>query len=124
MADESKKAPPAPPLPAPDPRPAQNISVRLVPSGQADLPLLANITQVQLSPPGVVVDFGFLEPAAIAALDRTVRSGGKMPDSINGRLAARLALTGDAMVTLHQQLGQAIAGLQAARLPRQDEKAS
>jgi len=116
MAEEPKKAmPSAAPV-------ARNIAVRLVPSGDSDLPILSNYARVQLSPSGVLVDFGFLEPAALAALERTARAGGKMPDAVNGRLAARFALTSDVLIALHQQLGQAIAGLRGAS--RSKESAS
>jgi hypothetical protein len=110
MAEETKKAAPATTAPA-----GKNIAVRLVPTGDTDLPILSNYARVQLSPSGVLVDFGFLEPAALAALERTARAGGKMPDAVNGRLAARFALTPDTLLTLHQQLGQAIEGLRSAR---------
>lgn len=110
MAEETKKE--AAPAAAPAP---QNIAVRLVPTGDSDLPILSNYARVQLSSSGVLVDFGFLDPAAMAALARTARAGGKVPESVNGRLAGRFALTPDALVTLHNQLGQAIEGLRGAR---------
>ena len=97
-----------------------NIGVRLVPTGDSDLPRFSNFARVQVSPSGVLVDFGFLEPAGLTVLARTARAGGKMPESVNGRLAARFALTPDALVGLHQQLGQAIAGLRAAPKTKKD----
>ena len=115
MANESKKTE----TPAPDPKAPQSIGVRLVPTGNSDLPILSNFARVQLSASGVLVDFGFIEPAGLDALARTARAGGKMPEAVNGRLAARFALTPDALVALHQQLGQAMAGLRDARLPKQ-----
>ena len=118
MAEESKKAAPSTAAPA-----AKNIAVRLVPAADSDLPILSNYARVQLSPSGVLVDFGFLEPAALAALERTARAGGKMPEAVNGRLAARFALTPDALVALHQQLGQAIQGLRGARESKESASA-
>jgi len=94
---------------------AQSIGVRLVPTGDSDLPILANFARVQASPSGVLVDFGFLEPAGLAAIGRMARNGSKMPEAISGRLAGRFALTPDALVALHQQLGQVIGAL---RIPR------
>jgi len=38
-----------------------------------------------------------------------------MPEAVNGRLAGRFALTPDALVALHQQLGQAIGQLRPPR---------
>lgn len=102
---------------------SQSVGVRLVPTGDSDLPILSNFARVQVSQSGVLVDFGFIEPAGLAALERVARSGGKMPDAVNGRLAARFALTPDALVALHQQLGQAIAGLRAGRRAGNEGKA-
>ena len=98
----------------PQGRAGQNIGVRLVPTGNSDLPIFSNFARVQLSASGVLVDFGFIDPAGLAALARTANAGGKMPESVNGRLAARFAITPDVLVALHQQLGQAIAGMRAA----------
>jgi len=36
---------------------------------------------------------------------------GKLPESINGRLATRVALSYDTLANLHQQLGNALQGL-------------
>lgn len=110
MATESKKTE----IPAVDPKAPQSIGVRLVPTGESDLPVLANFARVQMSGSGVLVDFGFIEPAGLDALARTARAGGKMPEAVNGRLAGRFALTPDSLIALHQQLTQAIAGLRGA----------
>jgi hypothetical protein len=116
MATESKKTE----APAADPKPQQSIGVRLVPTGDSDLPVLSNFARVQMSGSGVLVDFGFIEPAGLDALARTARAGGKMPEAVNGRLAGRFALTPDALVALHQQLGEAIAGLRAGSKARKE----
>jgi hypothetical protein len=118
MAQESKKTE----APAAAPAALQSIGVRLVPTGDSDLPTLSNFARVQVSASGVLVDFGFIEPAGLDALARTARAGGKMPEAVNGRLAARFALTPDALVALHQQLGQAIAGLRGAGKPKEEAK--
>jgi hypothetical protein len=47
----------------------------------------------------------------LAALPRVVKEGGKLPESINGRLATRVALSYDTLANLHQQLGNALQGL-------------
>jgi len=109
MATESKKTE----APAANPKAQQSIGVRLVPAGDSDLPIFSNFARVHLSASGILVDFGFLEPAGLDALARTAKAGGKMPEAVNGRLAGRYALTPDALLALHQQLGQAIAGLRA-----------
>lgn len=101
MAEERNTA--AQPSAAADSRggQSQTIGVRLLPVGESDLPIFSNFARVQMSPSAVLVDFGFLEPNAVAA---------------------RFALTPDALVALHQQLGQAIASLQSAAKTKQDAK--
>ena len=58
---------------------------------------------------------GFLEPAALSALSQLARSGGKIPETLTGKLAVRVALGFDTLAALHQQLGQVAAGLSAQR---------
>ena len=91
------------------------MSVRLVPVGNSDQPVVANYCSVNLAPGMAFVDFGFLEPAMLAALPRMARSGGKLPEKLNGRLAVRVALGYDSLAGLHQQLGHVLKGLSAAR---------
>jgi hypothetical protein len=93
------------------------IGVQLVANGQPDVPMLANFARVQMSAPAVVVDFGFLEPDALKALSRMAGKGEKVPAAMKGRLAARIALEPETLVSLYQQLGQSIARAGAARKP-------
>lgn len=90
MAQEGKKSS----APAAQAAAPQSIGVRLVPSADSDLPILSNFARVHASPSGVLVDFGFFEPAGLEALSRAARSGGKMPEAINGRLAGCFADAG------------------------------
>ena len=93
---------------------AKGFSVRLLPAGQSDQPVLANLTSVHPTAGYALLDFGFVEPAAITAASRAARSGGKAPgEQLSGRLAVRVALGYEALVTLQQQIGrtlQAVAG--------------
>jgi hypothetical protein len=89
------------------------LNIRLSPVANSDQPVLANFTRLNGAPGMVFVDFGFLEPAALAALSRLARSGGKIPESLNGKLAVRVALGYDTLAALHQQLGKVVDGLKA-----------
>jgi hypothetical protein len=100
----------------------KGIGVRLVPSGDTDLPILANFARVNVSPAGVIVDFGFLDPTGLTALARTAKAGGKMPEAVGGRLAGRFALTPDALLALHRQLGQVISELRGRK--KEQDKAN
>src|SRR6266511_4091308 len=113
MADESKKTE--------APKASRRVGIRLVPTGRSDLPLLANVARGQMSAAAVLVDFGFLEPAPLAALARRARAGEKMPEAMNGRLIARIALSSEALLALHQQLGQI---LRTPRRGNDDTKAA
>ena len=87
------------------------LNIRLAPVDNSDQPVLANFTSLNGSPGMVFIDFGFLEPAALDALSRLARSGGKIPETLTGKLAVRVALGYDTLAALHQQLGQVVAGL-------------
>ena len=91
------------------------LNVRLVPADQSDQPVLANYTTLSVAPGMVFIDFGFLEPGLLAALPRVVKSGGKLPENINGRLAVRVAVGFDVVQNLHQQIGRVLSGLRQQR---------
>jgi hypothetical protein len=92
------------------------LGLRLAPVEGSDQPVFANVCSVNVSPGVAFIDFGFLEPAMLAALPRVVRSGGKLPERIEGKLAVRVALGVEALASLHQQLGRVLSeGRQAAR---------
>jgi DNA-binding LytR/AlgR family response regulator len=90
-----------------------DLNIRLAPIDNSDQPVLANFTRLNGAPGMVFVDFGFLEPAGLAALSRLAQTGGKIPENLNGKLAVRVALGYDTLAALHQQLGQVIDGLKA-----------
>ena len=91
------------------------LNIRLAPVDNSDQPLLSNFTRLNGARGIVFVDFGFLEPSALSALSQLARSGGKIPETLTGKLAVRVALGYDTLAALHQQLGQVVAGMQAQR---------
>lgn len=93
MADTPKKddKPAAPDCP--------RMGVRLAPVDNSDQPVLANYTSLNPAPSMVFIDFGFLEPAMLAALPRAAMQGVKLPQSLNGKLAVRVALGLDSVAT-------------------------
>ena len=80
------------------------IAVRLVPANDSDRPVLANYVSLQPASGMLLLDFGFLEPSVIAALPNVARRGGKLPESLNGRLAVRVAMGYDCAAQLQNQL--------------------
>jgi hypothetical protein len=93
---------------------AVGMGIRLAPVHDSDQPVVANYTGINLAPGMAFIDFGFLEPAMLAALPRVAKEGGKLPERLNGKLAVRVAMGYDAMANLHQQLGRVLAGLSDA----------
>lgn len=89
-------------------------AIRLVPVDNSDRAVVSNVTALQITPGMAFVDFGFLEPAMIAALQRASKEGDKLPERLDGKLAVRVAMSYDAMSTLHQQLGRALNGIAAS----------
>lgn len=93
---------------------AITMNVRLTPVGNSDQPVLANMATLNMSPGMGFIDFGFLEPGILNALQGMASKGDKMPEALNGKLVVRVAVGYDAMAGLHQQLGRALAAVQAA----------
>src|SRR5215471_7882705 len=70
----------------------KSLGIRLVPVGDSDQPVVANYTSINVAPGMAFVDFGCLEPGMRAALPRVARSGGKLPELLNGKVAVRVVL--------------------------------
>lgn len=98
------------------------MAVRLIPVNNSDHPVVANYSNIDIMPGMVFIDFGFIEPGALAALPRVARQGGKLPETIGGKLAVRVALGFDALANLHQQLGGVLSGMEAAIRARQQQQ--
>src|SRR3954454_18049005 len=113
QADKAETAQPGPSAAPQQPR-TIGFGVRLVPAGDSDQPRVANYTALTLAPGMAFIDFGFFEPAMLAALPRVAQQGGKLPESINGRLATRVALSYETLTNLHQQLGNALQGMKGS----------
>src|SRR5262245_12021138 len=117
MADAKGKKDPEPAAAAPEAAPQAkraSLGIRLVPVDNSDQPVLANYTALNVAPGMIFIDFGFLEPGMLMALPRVARSGGKLPESVNGKLAVRVAMGYDGLANLHQQLGRVLTGLREA----------
>ncbi len=97
------------------------ISVRLVPANGSDRPVLANHVSLQPASGMLLLDFGFLEPAVLAALPNVARRGGKLPESLDGRLAVRVAMAYDGAAQLRDQLIRLLTQLTRAAEPANRE---
>jgi hypothetical protein len=87
------------------------VQVRLKALDNADQPVSANYTTASVAPGIAYIDFGFLEPGALADIAGSARAGNPVPKALEGKLAVRVALGYDVLQNLHRQLSQVLAGL-------------
>ena len=114
MAEESTKSTKAEPIDKPEKTARVGLGIGLTPVNNSDQPVVANYTNVNVSPGMVFIDFGFIEPAMLSALPLVAKRGGKLPERVNGKLASRVVMECDAMAGLHQQLGRVLEGVRTA----------
>jgi hypothetical protein len=89
------------------------LGIRLQPVEQSDQPVFANFSFVQGAQGMLFLDFGFLEPSVMPSVLRLARGGGKLPETVSGKLAARVVLGLDAATQLAQQLEHHLRGMKA-----------
>lgn len=97
---------------------AITLHVRLKPAGHAQLPVVANYSDVQIAQGIAHLNFGFVEPALLMEVGKRSRKGEATPKFIEGSLTTRVAIPLDSLVRLQQQLTQVLADLQG-RTPKQ-----
>lgn len=86
--------------------PAMQVNIRMQQGEHTGQPLYSNFTSVQNGQGVVIVDFGFLDPQTINALNRLARSGEKASETVGARMSCRMALSIEAANNLAQQLNQ------------------
>ncbi len=87
------------------------IAVELEPVNGSDQPVMANFATANIVQGLAYLDFGFIEPGALALVARSARDGKPTPKALKGRLSVRVALGMDVLLRLNQQLNQAVAQL-------------
>jgi hypothetical protein len=92
-----------------------SLNVRLKPSEPSAHPLAANYSNVGVAQGIAYLDFGFIEPAALAAIAKTAKDGQAAPKGLDGHLVTRVAMGVDVLVRLQQQIQQVLVGLREAR---------
>ena len=91
------------------------LNVRLKPSDSSAHPRAVNYTNVGIAQGMAYLDFGFIEPALLAAIAKTAKDGQATPNGFVGHLATRVAMDVSALVRLQQQIQQVLVGLRDAR---------
>lgn len=95
------------------------LNVRLKPSESSAHPRAANYTNVGIAQGIAYLDFGFLEPAFLAAISKTAKDGQAAPKGLDGHLVTRVAMDVSALVRLQQQIQQVLVGLSTAQKQKQ-----
>ncbi|BCA56512.1 hypothetical protein W02_36520 [Nitrospira sp. KM1] len=90
------------------------VNVRLRPVERPDQPTTANFSTVAVAQGIAYLDFGFIEPALLGRIARTVQDGQSAPKSIDGQRVTRMAMPLEQLVGLHQQIQQVLVGLRDA----------
>ncbi|BFU93208.1 MAG: hypothetical protein NTAFB01_43950 [Nitrospira sp.] len=91
------------------------LNVRLKPSESSAHPRAANYTNVGISQGMAYLDFGFIEPALLAAIAKTAKNGQAAPKGLDGHLVSRVAMDVSALARLQQQIQQVVVGLRTAQ---------
>jgi hypothetical protein len=91
------------------------LNVRLKPSDSSAHPRAANYTNVGMAQGIAYLNFGFIEPALLAAIAKTAKDGQAAPKGLDGHLVTRVAMDVGALARLQQQIQQVLVGLQSAR---------
>jgi len=68
----------------------QSVNLQLMPANGSDQPVPANITLVEPTAGVALLDFGFLDPGAMAALTRMARAGKQVPERLNQQIGGVL----------------------------------
>jgi hypothetical protein len=85
---------------------AIQINVKMQQGEHTGQPFYSNFTSIQGGQRIVIVDFGFLDPKTINAVNRPARSGEKVPDTVDARMSCRMVISIEAASNLVHQLNQ------------------
>lgn len=94
------------------------LNVRLKPSESSAHPRAANYTNIGVAQGIVYLDFGFIEPALLAAIAKTAKDGQAAPKGLDGHLVTRVAMDVGSLARLHQQIQQVLGSLRTVQKPK------
>jgi hypothetical protein len=84
----------------------KRINIKMQQSDHAQQLIYSNLTHVQAEQGVVIIDFGFLDPQTIHAVNQLAKTGEKVPETISARMSCRMAISIEAAHHLYQQLNQ------------------
>ena len=85
---------------------AKRINIKMQPGEHTHQLLYSNLTHVQGEHGVVIIDFGFIDPQTINAINQLAKTGEKIPETITARMSCRMAISIEAANHLYQQLNQ------------------
>lgn len=88
------------------------VNVRLKPVDHSDQPHTSNYTNVGVAQNIAYLDFGFIEPAALAAIANQ-SDVQVLPKTVDGTLVTRVAVGVNVLAQLHQQIQHVLLTLRA-----------
>jgi hypothetical protein len=94
------------------------LNVRLKHSESSAHPRAANYTNVGIAQGIAYLDFGFIEPALLAAVAKTAKDGQAAPKGLEGHLVTRVAMDVGSLTRLQQQIQQVLGNMQIAQKPK------
>jgi hypothetical protein len=77
-------------------------------------PRATNYTNVGVAQGIAYLDFGYIEPALLAAIAKTVKDGQAAPKGLEGDLVAPVAMGVDVLARLQQQVQQVLVTMREA----------
>lgn len=102
------------------PSASHQVKLRLV--ERSDQPATANFATVGVAQGIAYLDFGFIEPALLGRIARTVADGQSASKIVDGHRVARVAMPLEQLVGLHQQIQQVLINVRDARAKKKDDR--
>jgi len=103
-----------------EPSAPRQVRLRLV--ERSDQPAMANFSTVSVAQGIAYLDFGFIEPALLGRIARTVTDGQPASKIVDGHRVARVAMPFEQLVGLHQQIQQVLFNLRNACAKKKENK--
>ena len=97
------------------------VNIKMQQGEHTGQPIYSNFTAVQPGQGVLFVDFGFLDPQTINALNRMAQSG-EQAQTVNARMSCRMAISLEAASQLTRQLNQLLQITQRTQVQQQSEQ--
>ncbi|MDF0644874.1 MAG: hypothetical protein P0111_12660 [Nitrospira sp.] len=102
------------------PSTSRQVKLRLV--ERSDHPATVNFSTVAVAKGIAYLDFGFIEPALLGRIARTVTDGQPASKIVDGHRVARVAMPFEQLIGLHQQIQQVLLNVRDARAKQKDNR--